>query len=489
MDFMSQALQKDPEDIQRQDIVDYIKSKQIRILNLCYIGSDSRLKTISYSASNLSYVDSVLSRGERTASVFLHQDIKSEGVYMVPRYSSAFLDPFSKNPTLNVLCSCLNRHGQPFSAAPSTVLSAAVTDLEKSTGLTLLAGGELEYFLLYPDTHDLFVTLRKHYQDSSPFAVWQDVQNEALCIIDSLGIPVKYAHAESGKMPYGESLMAEQHEIEFPATPIHEAADAIIVSKWVLNNLAKSYGISVSFSPIIEYEKPGNGMHFHLRLLKQGKDVSTDGQNNLSTEAKKMIGGILALSRSISAFGNPLPTSYLRLAAKKDSPHGICWSERSRKALIRIPMTWHSIKGSTPTTTEESSSRDFDGAQTIEFRAADGSTSVHLLLAALTVAANYGQRNKESLSIAKRLHIADRDISGQNTESLPQSCRESSEELDKHRSHYERANVFPPELIDSVITELKSYDEEDILRDPFENKENMSSFLQKYIHRSAFSFY
>lgn len=509
MDFISQALGKSASSICKEDILNYIKNNGIQFLNLCYIGSDSRLKWVSFPTKDLAYIESVLARGERIASVFLHESIKTEGSNIVPIYRTAFLNPFSAHPTLNILCSCLNKDMELFSGAPSTVLTKAAKRFTENTGLSLNAGGELEYYVLYPASYDLFKITKKHYDATPPFTVYEDIRNEAVQIISGLGISVKYAHSESGKifsvlfsqgansevkplrrkvgvggpqqvpsgflMEEGVPANAEQHEIEFLPVPLCESADNMVISKWVICNVAKKYGVSVSFSPIIELGKPGTGMHFHMEIIKKGKNIVLDKAGNLSTESKRVIGGILKFAKSLCAFGNPVPVSYLRLMGKKETPYGICWSERSRKSLIRIPE------------------KVSDTGQTIEFRASDGTAVVHLLLAGLAVAAEYGLREKTCLEIAEKLYISEAEISKKilsRVVGLPQSCGEAANALKNDRKYYEKDGIFPPELIDSIIVELKSYGEEEtVLCNPSKNAIGVSRLIEKYIHYSPFSFY
>ena len=491
MNFISQAIAKPVSKIRQEDILNYIKNNGVRFLNLCYIGSDSRLKSVSFPTSNLLYIGKVLSQGERRASVFIKDSIKVESTRIIPKYQTAFLNPFAKVPTLNILCECRNKDGNPLTAAPSTVLDKAIKRFTRKTGLTLTAAAELEYFVLYPENKEIFKTTYKHYDATAPFSIYEEMRNEIVQIITSLGIPIKYAHSESGKLlgvypavcgalsrepgtrgvsPEGITLNAEQHEIEFLPTPIDEATDDLVIAKWVIGNVAQKYGVSVTFSPVVEYGKSGNGLHLHLELIKEGENIVLDENGNITTEAKRVIGGILKFARSLCAFGNPVPTSYLRLMGKKETPYGICWGESTRKAVIRIPEVIDNTSG------------------TIEFRTADPTAVVHLLLAGLTIAAESGLGDDNSLETAEKLHTTEEEIKSKKLPLLPQSCREAAEELEKDRDYYEKDGIFPPELIDSIIIELKSHEDEDILRHPAENREKVKHLIEKYIYYSPFSF-
>ncbi len=139
-------------------------------------------------------------------------------------------------------------------------------------------------------------------------------------------------------------------------------------------------------------------MHVHLCVTRRGKNITSDPDRNLSKEAFAIIGGILKLAPSLSAFGNPTPISYLRFVAHKESPMHICWSARNRLALIRIPLWWNFKKAS---------NRE-DCRETFEYRAPDAFANAHMLLAGLAVAAEYGIDNsEETVKIAKELHVDD----------------------------------------------------------------------------------
>ena len=93
--------------------------------------------------------------------------------------------------------------------------------------------------------------------------------------------------------------------------------------------LGYKYGVEVSFAPKITVGKAGSGMHIHLLLEKDGQNVMIEN-GKLSDTARKMIAGILDLSKALTAFGNTIPTSYLRLVPHQEAPTAICWGDRNR---------------------------------------------------------------------------------------------------------------------------------------------------------------
>ena len=131
----------------------------------------------------------------------------------------------------------------------------------------------------------------------------------------------------------------EQHEIEFLPCEVEEAVDQLVIAKWIVRMLGFEYGVEVSFAPKITVGKAGSGLHIHMLLEKDGKNIMVEGAK-LSDTAKKMIAGILRLSKSLTAFGNTIPTSYLRLVPHQEAPTNICWGDRNRSVLVRVPLGW-----------------------------------------------------------------------------------------------------------------------------------------------------
>jgi glutamine synthetase len=173
-------------------------------------------------------------------------------------------------------------------------------------------------------------------------------------------------------------------------------AETIALAKWTIRNVCSHHAVSVSFVPKIDLARAGTGMHIHMYAARKGKNIISDPDRNLSKEALAMIGGILKLAPSLSAFGNPTPISYLRFVARKESPMHICWSARDRLALLRIPLWWNFMK-----TTNTESFRE-----TFEYRAPDAFANAHALLAGLAIAAEYGLNNsEETVRIAEDLHV------------------------------------------------------------------------------------
>jgi glutamine synthetase len=456
----------------------FISENNVKILNICHIPEDGRLKTLSFSTSDKKRLREILEYGERVdgSSLFSFIEPGKSDIYVTPRIDKGFMNPFTILPTLNVLSDYIDENGRPLDVAPQNVLTRAEEKLQSSNGITMKALAELEFYvitqqqsaILFPGEPD------KNYHESSPFAMFEDVRNEVLATLSVIGIPTKYGHSEVGRIITDSGTVMEQHEIEFMPQNLPAMAETVCVAKWVVRNICLRHGLTASFIPKIDLNHAGNGMHIHLCAFKDGRNIISKPDGKLSNEALTMIGGILKLAPSLTAFGNTTPVSYLRFIARKESPMHICWSAGNRLALIRIPLWLKSKKRSEKT----------EGYQeTFEYRAPDAFANAHLLLAGLTLAANYGLDNaKESVRLAENLRAKDVREEEGRFKTLPRSCSEAADNLMRDRKIYEADGVFPPRLLETTIQKLNSYDDRDLWNELSNKPEESRNMLARYLH-------
>lgn len=471
-----------PNLVEKEDVVKFISEKGIKILNLCHIPEDGRLKTLSFAASDKKRVYNILEFGERVdgSSLFSYIDPDKSDIYIMPNLDTALLNPFSATPTLNILCTYLDENGNPLDIAPENILLKAEKKLLSSTGIALKALAELEFYVIYrQETEPLFLGVpERNYHESTPFAKFEHLRNEVLFTLADVGIATKYGHAEVGKVLGKDGTVMEQHEIEFLPQDLVRTAETVAIAKWVIRNICARHGVSVSFSPKVDLKHAGNGMHIHLCGLKNGRNVIVNPDGNLSLDAKKMIGGILKFAPSLTAFANPLPVSYLRIMSRQEAPLRVCWGTRNRSALIRIPLWWN-FK-----TEKTIGAEEFDPCRrTFEFRVPDPSANAYLLLAGMATAVGYGLENsEETLRIAEESHVEKTVEKGKSLRLLPRSCSESARELERDRRHYEADGVFPKTVIDATVKRLKSYKDEGLPQKLRSDPQNAEELLQKYLY-------
>lgn len=491
-----QFLQKSPEEFTKNDIIDFIEQNGIEMLNFHYIGGDGRIKTLNFVILGREHLEQILQAGERVdgSSLFSHMEAGSSDLYVVPKYKTAFLNPFSEISTLGLFCRYFDKDGQPMESGPGNVLLRAHEKLVRETGYELHAMGELEYYLI-SEREPLFEAKdQRAYHESSPFTKWEDLRKEAMYYIAQMGGKIKYGHSEVGNF-HDELYNYEQNEIEFLPTRIDEAAEHLIMGKWVLRSLAYKYGVDLSFAPKITVGKAGSGLHIHMKLMKDGVSaMNQDGR--MSDAARKAIAGILELSSSLTAFGNTVPTSYLRLVPHQEAPTNICWGDRNRSVLVRVPLGWSGAADKMiQITNKTASSEKIDASekQTFEFRCPDGSADIYLLLAGLTVAVCHGLKDPDSLKKAEEMYVDVNIFKDEHKDvltrlkQLPTNCFDSAQELKKHYDLYAGGEVFPKNILSSMIEKLEAYDDNQLSEKLFElpDKERHNKIFEivkQYMH-------
>ncbi|MBU44784.1 MAG: glutamine synthetase [Spirochaetaceae bacterium] len=490
MNPLVESLQKPATDFTRQDIIRYINEHGIQMLNFRYVGGDGKLKTLNFVVTDREYLESVLATGERVdgSSLFDFVESDSSDLYVIPRFSTAFRNPFAEIPTLDILCSFYNRDGEPLESSPEYILRKASRLFYKQTGLQFKAMGELEYYI-FSEHGDLYPPeAQRGYHASEPFTNFEWIRTEAMRLIAQCGGRIKYGHSEVGSFSDGP-IHYEQHEIEFiPVEPV-EAVEQLLLAKWVLRMLGRQHNVTVSFAPKITPGQAGSGLHIHFLAERDGQNIMAD-EEGITREARKMIAGVLAKAASLTAFGNTIPTSYLRLVPHQEAPVKVCWGKENRSALVRVPLGWNTktnmVKHANPQ--EMDPVPRIGGKQTVEFRVADGSANLYLLMAGLIQAAAEGLNASDSLERADVLFVDVNIFAGSHRElhdrleSLPASCAESADLLERDREFYIADGVFPAGLVDSTIKKLRSYGDAS-LRERLENDRGaLRELVGTYIH-------
>ncbi len=479
---LSIILEKPREDFTRGDLIRVIESKQVERITFHYTALDGKLKELKIPIPNRYQAERILADGERVDGSSLFKgmvDTSLSDLYVVPVYKTAFLNPFDEN-SLDVICRYITRDGNLAPFALDTILHNAAQLFMKTTGLEFYAMGELEFFLLSEASNRVyFAAKQRGYHASGPFVKSGLILDEMVRYITQITGSVKYAHSEVGCIESTRSDLeelrekqADQLEIEFLPTPVTDAADHLVLARWLIRNVAFRHGCVATFAPKLEEGVAGNGLHVHMEARRNGVNVMLDPDGKLSVEARRIIGGLCTYADTLTSFGNTISSAYLRLVPNQEAPTRICWSDLNRSAMIRVPLGWSRVENLAQKLNpqEQSSFEEREGRQTVELRSPDGSALIHLLLAGITLAAEWGLTQEQSLSIAERLYASgnifrDKHLL-QQLPALPKSCMESSRILVEKRHLYERDGVFPPSVIEYVAGMLKA-----------ENDENMNSYL------------
>ena len=263
-----------------------------------------------------------------------------------------------------------------------------------------------------------------------PVDSFQDMRSEMCLVLESLGIPVEVHHHEVAG--------AGQNEIGTRFSTLVQRADWTQLQKYVIWNVAHTYGKTATFMPKPIVGDNGSGMHVHQSVWKDGKNLfSGDGYAGLSEFALYYIGGIIKHARALNAITNPGTNSYKRLVPGFEAPVKLAYSSRNRSASIRIPHVANP-KG-----------------RRIETRFPDPSANPYLCFAALLMAGLDGVQNKihPGEAASKDLY----HLPPEEDAKIPTVCSsldQALECLDKDREFLTRGGVFTDTMIDAYI-ELK----------------------------------
>ena len=486
-------LQKPAAEFTKLDIIRYCEENQVEFINFHYCGWDGRLKTLNFVIHSLEHLDSILSAGERVdgSSLFPFIEAGKSDLYVMPKFRTAFRNPFTEIPTVDILCSFYNRDGEPFESSPEYILHKAHTVFQKTTGLKMETMGELEYYIIAENEEVYEVPDQRGYHESAPFNKFTDYRVEAMRLIAQAGGLIKYGHSEVGNFTK-DGKIYEQNEIEFLPTNIEDAADQLVVAKWIMRQLAYQYGVTITFAPKITVGKAGSGLHVHCKFTKNGKSVMVRN-GELTDYAKKAIAGYMMAGTSLPAFGNPNPLSFMRLVPHQEAPTSLCWSFSNRSALVRVPLGWINngkdmIADANPI--EKPSNRDFSDKQTFEWRASDGCADLYLLMAALCAAARYGMEHPDALKVAEKtyvglgvnIHDAKNKKVAEALEQLPDSCVKAADELEKDRAIYTAKGVFSDSIIDYLIKYLRKFNDANLRAELGNDEKKIMKLVKENIH-------
>jgi len=483
-------LEKPAEEFTKADIIRYIEKNDIKMVNFMYPGGDGKLKTLNFVINDKAYLETILTCGERVdgSSLFSFIEAGSSDLYVLPRFSTAFVDPFAENPTICLLCSYFDKDGLPLASSPEHTLRKACQAFRETTGMEFHAMGELEYYVIERDDELYPAIDQRGYHESAPYAKMNDFRQQCMLYIAQTGGQIKYGHSEVGNFKQ-DGLVYEQNEIEFLPVMAEKAADQLMLAKWVIRNLAYQMGLNVTFAPKITVGKAGSGLHIHMRIMKDGKNqMITNGQ--LSEAARKAIAGMMELAPSITAFGNKNPTSYFRLVPHQEAPTNVCWGDRNRSVLVRVPLGWtanidlcHKANPLEPQCTPDTSAK-----QTVEMRSPDGSADLYQLLAGLCVACRHGFEMDNALELAEKTYVNVNIHDAANADKLealaqlPDSCVASAHCLQQQRAVFEEKGVFSKAMIDGIIAQLEAFDDETLRADIQDRPEEIRKLVNTYFH-------
>jgi len=384
--------------------------------------------------------------------------IEASDMLLMPDPNTANIDPFMEETTMFMQCDVIEpSDGKGYDRDPRSIAKRAEAYL-KSSGLgdTAYFGPEPEFFIFdnvrwKVDMSGCFVkigseeaswstgkeleggntghrpTVKGGYFPVPPVDSFQDMRSEMSLILEAMGIPVEVHHHEVAG--------AGQNELGTKFSTLVERADWTQNMKYVIWNVAHTYGKTATFMPKPLVGDNGSGMHVHQSVWKDGQNLfAGDGYAGLSEFALYYIGGIIKHARALNAITNPGTNSYKRLVPGYEAPVKLAYSARNRSASIRIPHVANP-KG-----------------RRVEARFPDPLANPYLCFAALLMAGLDGVQNKihPGEPATKDLY----HLPPEEDKLIPTVCsslEQALEYLDKDREFLTRGGVFSDTMIDAYI--------------------------------------
>ncbi|RMH30860.1 MAG: type I glutamate--ammonia ligase [Candidatus Hydrogenedentota bacterium] len=400
-------------------------------------------------------------------------EINESDMLVLPDPESAFIDPFAKYPTLSLVCNILDPiTKERYSRDPRSVAFKAENYL-KSTGIgdTAYFGPELEFFVFDSvrfdsrahmafyeiDSDEGIWNSGRENQPGNPNLGWrprhkegyfpvppidqlQDLRTEMMLTLIQCGIQAEAQHHEVAT--------AGQCEIDMRFGPLVRMGDQALLFKYIVKNVAKRHGKTVTFMPKPIFGDNGSGMHVHVSIWKNGKNLFAGNQYaGLSEMALYFIGGLLKHAPALLAFTSPTTNSYKRLVPGYEAPVNLAYSQRNRSAAVRIPMYSASEK-----------------AKRIEFRPPDPSCNFYYAFSAILMAGLDGIQNKihPGDPLDKNIY----DLPPEEAKKVPQvpgSLDAALDALEQDHAFLLKGDVFTEDVIRAYI-DYKRKNEVDAIR-------------------------
>ncbi len=438
-------------------ILKMIKEKDVQYVDLRFTDMRGKLQHVTFDLSMIDeslFVDGTMFDGSSIAG---WKAINESDMVLLPDVDSARIDPFFQQTTLAIMCDILNPNdASAYNRDPRTMAKKAEAYL-KSTGIgdTAFFGPEAEFFVFddvrwstdpnntgysFDDPELPYNTGRAYeggnkghrpgpkggYFPVPPIDSLQDMRSEMLTIMSELGLQPEKHHHE---------VAPAQHELGMKFNTLVTMADNMQLYKYIIHNVANSYGKTATFMPKPYFKDNGSGMHVHMSIWKNGQPAfAGDKYAGLSQECLWYIGGVIKHAKAINAFSNSTTNSYKRLVPGYEAPVLLAYSARNRSASVRIPWC-PGPKG-----------------KRIEVRFPDPAGNPYLTYIALFMAGLDGIMNKidPGPSMDKDLY----SLPPEELKDIPTVCgslREALQSLDADRGFLKSGGVMDDDFIDAYI--------------------------------------
>ncbi|MBT9460872.1 MAG: type I glutamate--ammonia ligase [Rugosibacter sp.] len=441
-----------------QDVLKLVEEKEVRFVDFRFTDTRGKEQHVGVPVSAFSLDKFEDGHAFDGSSVAGWKGIQASDMQLMPDANSAYIDPFMDETTLVLTCDVVEpADGKGYDRDPRSIAKRGEAYLKSSgIGDTAYFGPEPEFFIfdsvewkvdmsgsyckIFSEeaawaTADKFEggntghrpTVKGGYFPVPPVDSLNDIRAQMCIALEACGVPVEVHHHEVAT--------AGQCEIGTVFNTLVRRADQTQILKYIVHNVAHSYGKTATFMPKPIVGDNGSGMHVHQSIWKDGKNLfAGNGYAGLSEFALYYIGGIIKHARALNAITNPLTNSYKRLVPGYEAPVKLAYSARNRSASIRIPYV------------------QSDKARRIETRFPDPGANPYLCFTALMMAGLDGVQNKihPGDPADKNLY----DLPPEEDAKIPTVCsslEQALEYLDKDREFLTRGGVFSNDMLDAYI--------------------------------------
>jgi glutamine synthetase len=441
-----------------ENVLEMIKEHNVKFIDFRFtdtIGKEQHVTMPAHTMDEGAFEEGKMFDGSSIAG---WKGINESDMILMPDASTAIIDPFTEEVTLNLRCDVVEPLTmQGYERDPRSVANRAEAYL-KSTGIadTAFFGPENEFFIfddvrwgsdisgsfckidseegswntdrVYPDGNmGHRPGVKGGYFPVPPVDSLHDLRSAMCLTLEEMGVETEVHHHEVAT--------AGQCEIGVLFNTLVKKADEVQILKYVIMNIANGYGKTATFMPKPIVGDNGSGMHVHQSLMKDGENLfSGDLYGGLSETALFYIGGLVKHAQALNAFSNASTNSYKRLVPGFEAPVMLAYSARNRSASIRIPYV-SNPKG-----------------RRIELRFPDSTANPYLAFSAMLMAGLDGIKNKihPGEAMDKDLY----DLPPEEEAKIPQVCSsldQALEALDNDREFLTAGGVFTDDLIDAYI--------------------------------------
>lgn len=318
----------------QQDVLKDIRERGIELVDLQFTDILGVTKSVTIPSDHL---ENAFERGLwfDGSSIYGFARIQESDMLLSPDAKTYRVLPWVTTAPLRarVICDILTAEGDPFPGDPRYALKRALAKAESMGFPIYNIGPELEFFLFRRQNGNLLDSVPHDvggYFDFSPNDEAERVRSEITSALKQLNIKVEMNHHE---------VAIGQHEIDFRYSDALHSADNSITFKYTVKGIAAKNGLLATFMPKPIFGQNGSGMHCHQSLFTEAGNAFYDANDDfrLSVTAKQFMAGLLAHSRALSAVVAPTVNSYKRLTPGYEAPVYVCWAQRNRSALIRVP--------------------------------------------------------------------------------------------------------------------------------------------------------